>query len=129
MPAPAKSRMALWLGVAAVVALVAAFIWLRKNRRAAILRLPPSNKRAKPCARVDADRTTLSAGDLAGRTADVVRQFIAANFGIAARTHHGGIFQMVIHSQDSPLQVHTDMLRTFLKSCAWQNSPELISMG
>ena len=97
MPAPAKSRMALWLGVAAVVALVAGFISFRKNRRAAILRLSPLEQAsAKPCGGSMPTGRPYQQVILPGAL-----QMWSANLSPEFRhrrsaAHHGGIFQMVI---------------------------------
>lgn len=118
IPVPAKTRWDLWLGAAAALAVMAGLFWQQKNRRAAVLRQSPLEQAREALRRIDADRTTLPAGDLAERTAGVVRHFIAANFGIAApqRTTEE-FFTWLAHTKDSPLQVHTDVLQAFLKSC------------
>ena len=118
IPVPAKTRWGLWLGLAAVLAVVAAVVWLRKNQRAAILRLSPLEQAREALRRIDAERTTLSAGDLAERAAGVVRHFIAGNFGIAApqRTTEE-FFKWLSDSKNSPLQVHGEVLQNFLTSC------------
>ncbi len=102
-----------------VAAATGVLIWFLMLRRGNHMMPFNSLEQAREALRrIDADRTTLPADDLAERTAGVVRHFISANFGIAApqRTTEE-FFTWLAHTKDSPLQVHTDVLQAFLKSC------------
>jgi hypothetical protein len=67
---------------------------------------------------IDRQRESLPAGDLAEQTANVVRRFIAGNFGIAAPQRTTEEFlQSLTTSSHSPLQPHAALLQEFLTTC------------
>ena len=86
IPAPAKLSTAKKVLIATPVAATAGLLlWFFMFRRGnPLLTIPPVDQAREALRGIDRQRESLPAGDLAEQTANVVRRFIAGNFGIAA---------------------------------------------
>jgi hypothetical protein len=119
IPQPQQLPIALWLSVAAGVLLVALVIWLwlRKcrNRR----QRSPREVALDALAELEHGGEAMAAEPFANRAADVVRQYIAGRFGLAApRRTTEEFFRELVATNQSPLLVgEGDSLRGFLKTC------------
>ena len=118
IPQPAKPPVARWLGVgsaAAVLALVALGWWRRRNRHQA---RPPQEIALAALAELEAGRESLAAEAFANRAADIVRQYIAGRFGLAAPRRTTEEFLRAL-GQDAfaDFTAESEHLRAFLKSC------------
>ena len=120
IPAPDKLTTTQKVLITTPVAAAAGWlIWFLMFRRGNPIFLIPPLEQAREALRViDRERETLPAGDLAQQTANVVRQFIAGNFGIAApqRTTEEFLRALTI-GQSSPLLTQLEVLQEFLVTC------------
>lgn len=108
------------LTAAAVLAGSGILLWfLMRRRTARLATVLPFDQAREALRGIDAQRETLPSGELAEQTANVVRRFIAANFGLAApqRTTEEFLKSLTTSSAPSPLQPHTELLRDFLTTC------------
>jgi len=119
IPAPARLSTAKKVLIATPVAATAGLLlWFLMFRRGhPLLTLPPVDQAREALRGIDRQRETLPAGDLAEQTANVVRRFIAGNFGIAAPQRTTEEFLQSFTTRHSPLQPHAELLQEFLTTC------------
>ena len=120
IPAPAKlstaKKVLLATPVAATAGLLLWFFMFRRGHP--LLTIPPVDQAREALRGIDRQRESLPAGDLAEQTANVVRRFIAGNFGIAAPQRTTEEFlQSLTTTHHSPLQPHAALLQEFLTTC------------
>jgi hypothetical protein len=118
IPVPQKPPILLWSCVGGGVLLLAltAYLW---KRRALQQRLKsPREIALTSLAELETSREVITAEVFANCTAQTVRQYIAARFGLAAprRTTEEFLRDLAIQ-QSSPLLNESEPLRAFLKSC------------
>jgi len=102
--------------IAATAGLLIWFLIFRRGN--AVFEMPPLEQAREALRVIDRERETLPAGDLAQQTANVVRQFVAGNFGIAAPQRTTEEFlKSLTTDRNSPLQSQLDMLQEFLTTC------------
>ena len=106
--------------ITSTITVVAGFlIWFLMSRRSSPSFVMPPLELAREALRlIDREREFLPAGELAEQAANVVRQFISGNFGIAApqRTTEEFLRSLTTDS-NSPLQPQLDTLKEFLTTC------------
>lgn len=120
IPAPSKLTTTKKVLLATPVAATAGFLlWFFMFRRGhPLLTIPPVDQAREALRGIDRQRESLPAGDLAEQTANVVRRFIAGNFGIAAPQRTTEEFlQSLTTTHHSPLQPHAALLQEFLTTC------------
>ena len=120
IPIPDKLTTTQKVLITTTVAVPAGFlIWFLMFRRAQpALAMPPLEQAREALRVIDRERETLPAGDLAQQTANVVRQFIAGNFGIAAPQRTTEEFlKSLTTERHSPLQPQLETLKEFLITC------------
>lgn len=121
IPAPPKfTTTQKALTATTILAASGLLLWFLLRRRTAhSAAMLPFDQAREALRGIDAQRETLAAGELAEQTANVVRQFIAANFGIAApqRTTEEFLRSLTTSAAPSPLVPHGDLLREFLTTC------------
>lgn len=120
IPKPASSRLYSWLIPAALVLAVAgAGIWLwKKQSRPSPAALTPPDQARESLHGINAQREILTAGELAEKTGNVVRDFIAGQFGIAApRRTTEEFLRSLTSAGPSPLTPHLELLEGFLTTC------------
>ena len=120
IPAPSKLTTTKKVLLATPVAATAGFLlWFFMFRRGhPLLTIPPVDQAREALRGIDRQRESLRAGDLAEQTANVVRRFIAGNFGIAAPQRTTEEFlQSLTTTRHSPLQPHAALLQEFLTTC------------
>ena len=120
IPAPAKLSTAkkalIAIPVAATAGLLLWFFMFRRGHP--LLTIPPVDQAREALRGIDRQRESLPAGELAEQTANVVRRFIAGNFGIAAPQRTTEEFlQSLTTTHHSPLQPHAALLQEFLTTC------------
>ncbi|MEX1114261.1 MAG: DUF4381 family protein [Akkermansiaceae bacterium] len=118
IPVPETTGDALWWGLAAGLLTVAIilFFWKRQKRRQQSK--SPLSLALAGLTEIADTRGNLPAEAFANRAAQTVRQYIAAQFGIAApRRTTEEFLNDLTKDEDSPLVRERDSLRGFLKSC------------
>ncbi|MEY4570499.1 MAG: hypothetical protein RLZZ398_1938 [Verrucomicrobiota bacterium] len=118
IPVPQKPPILLWSCVGGGVLLLAltAYLW---KRRALQQRLKsPREIALTSLAELETSREVITAEVFANCTAQTVRQYIAARFGLAApRRTTEEFLRDLASQQSSPLLNESEPLRAFLKSC------------
>jgi hypothetical protein len=120
IPAPARLSTTKKVLIATPVAATAGLLlWYFMFRRGhPLLTVSPVDQAREALRGIDRQRESLPAGDLAEQTANVVRRFIAGNFGIAAPQRTTEEFlQSLTTTHHSPLQPHAVLLQEFLTTC------------
>lgn len=120
IPAPDKLTTAQKILLATPLTAAAGFlIWFFMFRRSRPVPVIPPLEQAREALRViDRERATLPAGELAQQAANVVRQFIAGSFDIAAPQRTTEEFlKSLTTDPDSPLQPQLEILQDFLTTC------------
>ena len=120
IPAPDKLTTTQKVLITTPLAAAAGFlIWFLMFRRSPpVIVIPPLEQAREALRVIDRQRETLPAGDLAQQAANVVRHFIAGNFGIAAPQRTTEEFLKSFTSDDnSPLKPQADLLQEFLTTC------------
>lgn len=116
IPQPEKPPVVLWLSIAGGVLLLV-IAWLIWKRRAHKIRLKsPPEVALATLAELERNHEELPAEVFANRAAQVVRQYIADRFGLAAPRRTTEEFFLDL-SETTPLIGEGETLRTFLKSC------------
>jgi Domain of unknown function (DUF4381) len=118
IPQAAKSQLNLWLGVAAVVLglVIIGYCWWKFRRRSA--GESPLALALAELSLLAASQSDLPAEAFANRAAQTIRQFLAAQFGIAAPQRTSEEFLTNLsNSQHSPIAGETESLRRFMLSC------------
>jgi hypothetical protein len=118
IPQPKKAPIGLWLGIGGGVLLLAASaVWWRHRLRRQRLKSPPEIALAS-LAELDVSRERISAEAFANLAAQVVRQYIADRFGLAAPRRTTEEFFQDLAKQDGPPSLgECDPLHRFLKAC------------
>ena len=118
IPEPEKFAIALWVGVAVSLVIIAlALIFWKKHQRKQQLRSPPEIALAS-LAELEATRETLAAEAFANQAAWTLRQYIADRFGLAAPRRTTEEFLREIEQIGvQPMFAESDHLKAFLKSC------------
>lgn len=118
IPQPKQPPVALWLGIGGgLLALGAAWLWWHKRRARQRLR-SPREIALTALAELEAGREGLTAEAFANRAADIVRQYIAGRFGLAApRRTTEEFLNELAGDAFADLTGESDHLRAFLKSC------------
>ena len=118
IPVPEKPPILLWscVGGGVLLLALAAYLW---KRRALQQRLKsPREIALTSLAELEKSREVITAEVFANCTAQTVRQYIAARFGLAApRRTTEEFFRDLATQQSSPLLNESEPLRAFLKSC------------
>lgn len=116
IPAPEKLPLAMWLAIAgaALLLAIAWFLWKRRARNQ--YRKSPPQVALAELAELELNCGEMPAEAFANRAAQVVRQYIADRFGLAAPRRTTEEFLRDL-SENSPLAVEGDTLRAFMKSC------------
>ena len=118
IPVPEKPPILLWscVGGGVLLLALAAYLW---KRRALQQRLKsPREIALTSLAELETSREVITAEVFANCTAQTVRQYIAARFGLAAPRRTTEEFLCDLAKQESsPLVGESDDLRAFLKSC------------
>jgi hypothetical protein len=118
IPVPEKPPILLWscVGGGVLLLALAAYLW---KRRALQQRLKsPREIALTSLAELETSREVITAEVFANCTAQTVRQYIAARFGLAAPRRTTEEFLRDLASQQSlPLLNESEPLRAFLKSC------------
>ena len=118
IPVPEEPPVALAAGVAGGLLLLAG-AWFFWKRRAAKMHLksPPEVALAN-LSELEANRESIAAEAFANRAAQVIRQYIADRFGVAApRRTTEEFLRNLTEGSETPLISESDHLRTFLRSC------------
>lgn len=118
IPQEKKPPVAFWSGIAGAVLVtaIAAILWNKRSRRLRLHR-PPEIALAA-LADLESSRGTITAEAFANRAAHVVRQYIAARFGVAAPRRTTEEFLHTLTQVDAPSLIgESDRLRVFLKAC------------
>ena len=117
-PVPEKPPILLWscVGGGLLLLALAAYLW---KRRALQQRLKsPREIALTSLAELEKSREVITAEVFANCTAQTVRQYIAARFGLAApRRTTEEFLRDLATQQSSPLLNESEPLRAFLKSC------------
>jgi LPXTG-motif cell wall-anchored protein len=118
IPQPQKPPVALWLGIAGgALVLGAAWFWWRK-RRARQRHSSPQETALAALTELAAGRVALTAEAFANRAANIVRQYIAGRFGLAApRRTTEEFLREISRDAAADLTGESDHLRAFLKAC------------
>jgi hypothetical protein len=118
IPEPEKFPIALWVGVAVSLVIIAlALFFLKKHRRKQQLKSPPEIALAS-LAKLEATRETLAAETFANQAAWTLRQYIADRFGLAApRRTTEEFFREIEQNGTEPIIAESDHLKAFMKSC------------
>jgi hypothetical protein len=118
IPVPPKSPVAWWAGIAGGVAVIAlsTYFWRKHSRKKTVPR--PSAIALKSLMELANTRDSLAADAFAERAAQLVRNYIEAQFGIAAprRTTEEFLRDLNEKNQLSLIQ-QNQTLQPFLKSC------------
>ncbi len=118
IPVPEKPPILLWscVGGGVLLLALAAYLW---KRRALQQRLKsPREIALTSLAELETSREVITAEVFANCTAQTVRQYIAARFGLAApRRTTEEFLRDLASQQSSPLLNESEPLRAFLKSC------------
>lgn len=118
IPVPEKPPILLWscVGGGVLLLALAAYLW---KRRALQQRLKsPREIALTSLAELEKSREVITAEVFANCTAQTVRQYIAARFGLAApRRTTEEFLRDLASQQSSPLLNESEPLRAFLKSC------------
>ncbi len=118
IPVPEKPPILLWscVGGGVLLLALAAYLW---KRRALQQRLKsPREIALTSLAELEKSREVITAEVFANCTAQTVRQYIAARFGLAApRRTTEEFLRDLATQQSSPLLNESEPLRAFLKSC------------
>lgn len=118
IPLPGKTSDALWWGLAAGILTVAVLLLIWKKRKRREFRKSPLALALGSLTELAATRESLPAEAFANRAAQTVRQYIAAQFGLAApRRTTEEFLNDLARDHSSPLLSESDHLRVFLKSC------------
>jgi hypothetical protein len=118
IPVPQQANDALWWGLAAGLIAVAAVMFYWKKRKRVRAGRSPLALALASLAELAGTRGDLPAEAFANRAAQTVRQYIAAQFGIAApRRTTEEFLNDLAKNESSPLVREGDHLRVFLKSC------------
>lgn len=120
IPVPDKLTLTQKVLITTPLAAAAGFIiWFLMFRRPhPSYKVPPLEQAREALRGIDREREILPAGDLAQQTANVVRQFIAGSFGLAAPQRTTEEFlKSLITDQNSPLQPQLETLQEFLTTC------------
>ncbi|MEN9975334.1 MAG: hypothetical protein RLZZ282_1340 [Verrucomicrobiota bacterium] len=115
---PKQPPVTLWLCLGGGALLLAmAALWAYKYRRRQRL-MSPSEGALAALTKLEASRDSMAAEAFAYLAAQVVRQYIADRFGLAApRRTTEEFLNDLLHDEASVLRGECDALRAFLKSC------------
>ncbi len=108
-----------WLVLAAILTGAGVGLWLWMKRfRPPGPKVTPLDQARETLHAINSQRETLTSGELAEKTADVVRHFIAGQFGIAApRRTTEEFLRSLTTAGPSPLTPHLEVLGGFLTTC------------
>jgi hypothetical protein len=110
---------AFWAGVGGGLVLAAAAyaLWKMRSRKKELRKSPPEIALATLAA-LEREHEDLAAEAFANRAAQIVRQYLADRFSLAAtRRSTEEFFRDLTEMVDGPLASESDALRGFLKSC------------
>ena len=119
IPPPRPSQLRRNLILASLVAGCGAAVWFWMRRSHPKLPpVTPLDEARASLGQINAQREDITAGELAELTANVVRRFVAGNFGIAApqRTTEEFLHSLTTGGA-SPLLPHVELLQGFLITC------------
>ncbi len=118
IPVPDQANDAFWWGLAAGVIAVAVVMFIWKIRQRTQSGRSPLSIALSSLTELAGTRSDLPPEAFANRAAQTVRQYIAAQFGIAApRRTTEEFLNDLAKNETSPLVRESDHLRVFLKSC------------
>lgn len=118
IPAPANPQIAWWASIAGGAALLAltAYFWHRHSKKTSAPR--PSSIALKSLAELSNTRDSLAAETFAHRAAQLVRNYIEGQFGIAAPRRTTEEFLHSLTEKNQSTLIHqSQSLQTFLRSC------------
>jgi hypothetical protein len=118
IPIPEQAKDAFWWGLAAGLIAVAIVMFFWKRFQRAQAGRSPLSLALSSLTELAGTRADLPAEAFANRAAQTVRQYIAAQFGIAApRRTTEEFLNDLAKDEASPLARESDHLRVFLRSC------------
>ncbi len=118
IPAPEKTSDALWWGLAGGILTVAIVLLILKKRKRREHQKSPLATALGSLTDLASTRESLPAEAFANRAAQTVRQYIDAQFGLAApRRTTEEFLNDLVKVGSSPLLSESEHLRVFLKSC------------
>jgi len=118
IPAPEKASDALWWGLAGGILTVAIVLLILKKRKRRDDQKSPLATALGDLTDLASTRESLPAEAFANRAAQTVRQYIAAQFGLAApRRTTEEFLNDLAKGGSAPLLSESEHLRVFLKSC------------